>query len=193
MKTRKGEAPVVSTVLANAVDILRSRCALVGPYPFDQFAERLTVIDPPWHCARCRRGGGWEAFEWTDSDDARLQSWLTREYGVEFHFDMPRCGGSGGGKSRVCTGEGAPSMRWSGWWDRCCHLFSEYFGATGNEEYLAAISVRWLVSAVARIYDPGWAKVDTRCRFWKVRRVAEVIGVTRAWWGGFQRYAAPYR
>lgn len=161
MKTRKGEAPVVSTVLANAVDILQVDARWSDRIHFDQFAERLTVIDPPWHSRDAAAVECGKRLEWTDSDDARLQSWLTREYGVEFPISTCRAAVEVVAENHGYhpVREYLDALEWDGV-DRCCHLFSEYFGATGNEEYLAAISVRWLVSAVARIYDPG-CKVDT--------------------------------
>lgn len=152
---------VVKTTLANAIDILRHDARWTGRIRYNQFSEQLQAIEAPWHTPDAERLARGVVHEWRDEDDARLQEWLTREYGVEWNLSDCR-----NAAQLVGQANGFHPVRdyldgcvWDGV-DRCEKLFAGYFGAQGNAEYLAAISVRWLISAVARIYDPG-CKVDT--------------------------------
>src|SRR4051794_31184731 len=43
------------------------------------------------------------------------------------------------------------SLQWDG---RHRHLLPTYLGAAGND-YTEAVGIRWMMSAVARIYEPG--------------------------------------
>jgi predicted P-loop ATPase len=43
---------------------------------------------------------------------------------------------------------------------RLAHLMAKYFGATGNDKYMARVGRKWAVAAVARALNPG-CQVDT--------------------------------
>ena len=149
----------VETCLANAVDILAHDPKWIGRLTFDSFAHEALVTEPPWpdEAGKLDKEG---ARPWTDLDDERLQSWLFRAYGVEFPASTVRSA------VRIVSARGAvhpvtdylSSLTWDGV-SRCERLFGDYMGATNNEQYLKAISVRWMVSAVARVFQPG-CKVD---------------------------------
>lgn len=152
---------VVKTTLANAIDILRHDARWTDRIRYNQFSEQLQSIEAPWHTPDAERIARGHVHEWRDEDDARLQEWLTREYGVEWNLSDCRNAAQLVGQANGFhpVRDYLDSCVWDGV-DRCEMLFAGYFGARGNAEYLAAISVRWLISAVARIYDPG-CKVDT--------------------------------
>ena len=152
---------VVETTLANAIDILRNDARWTNRIRYNQFSEQLQSIDAPWHTPDAERTARGAVHDWRDEDDARLQEWLTREYAEEWNLSDCRNAAQLVGQANGFhpVRDYLDSCVWDGV-DRCESLFARYFGATGNAEYLAAVSVRWLISAVARIYEPG-CKVDT--------------------------------
>jgi predicted P-loop ATPase len=138
-------------ILANALLALRAAPALHGVAAFNEFTGEVELPQrPPW----ARASGGWSARPWTDNDDRLLAEWLQREdifvtenvagQAVEtvarerpFHPIRDFL------ESIVWDGE----RRLEGW----C---STYLGVA-DTEYARAIGRRWLISAVARVYEPG--------------------------------------
>lgn len=157
--TRTPRGDVRSTT-RNAYLLLRHDLAWEGVLALDEFALKVRKLKPPPY----ERG---EAGDWTDTDTTRTQVWLEQRYEVEFSrektFDAvgmaahdnryhpvrdylagiawdgtPRCESW----LLMALGVGARSMRQS-------HL----------AQYAARVGTMWLVSAIARVMEPG-SKVD---------------------------------
>lgn len=149
----------IETCLANAVDILVHDARWSGCLKYNAFAHEVTVSDPPWAVEAGRLDSTGDRV-WSDLDDERLQSWLFRAYGVEFSSASVRSA------VRIVANRSAvhpvtdylSGLTWDGV-PRCAGLFASYMNATNSPDYLRAISVRWMVSAVARVFEPG-CKVD---------------------------------
>jgi predicted P-loop ATPase len=147
--------------LANTMIALRSGPTLSGAVAFDEMqqdailVERLPVapggkpagLDPVPRPVR-------------DEDVSQLQEWLQ-------HQGLPRIGReivhqAVDLRSRECSfhpvRDWLDGLEWDGT-ERLNGWLQTYLGATGPQDYLAAIGRMFLISMVARIYKPG-CKVD---------------------------------
>lgn len=133
-------------ILANACDAFRNASEWANVLAFDEFSLRVVADNPtPWN-----KGG-----TWTNDDDLRACEWLHRQ-GI---FASTRVANEA---IEVISRErafhpvrdflcGLPV------WDnieRTPHWLTVCFGAP-DDAYTRAISSRWLISAVARIFQPG--------------------------------------
>jgi hypothetical protein len=133
----------------NAAVVLRHCPAFVGKIRLDE--HRLTIVcrDLPWS-----RRPGWR--DWADTDDTLLAMWC-QERGIPV-------------KPSTCAAAVAAVAEENGFhpiraylgrlpWDgtpRLDRWLITYFGADeGKAGYLAKVGAKWMISAVARIYDPG--------------------------------------
>jgi predicted P-loop ATPase len=100
---------------------------------------------------------------WSDHDATRLQAWLIREW-REYRFEpgVESCERAvdvvSRGHAYHPVRQYLDSLVWD-WQPRFAHFASTYLGAADNVYHQTA-TAWWLLSAVARIYDPG-CKVDT--------------------------------
>lgn len=147
--------------LANTMIALRSNPTLSGAVAFDEMqqdailVERLPVapsgkpagLDPVPRPVR-------------DEDVSQLQEWLQ-------HQGLPRIGReivhqAVDQRARECSfhpvRDWLDGLEWDGT-ERLNGWLQTYLGATGPQDYLAAIGRMFLISMVARIYKPG-CKVD---------------------------------
>jgi len=139
--------------LDNLVAILANDTRWAGVIAYDEFSGQVMKLQvPPYDNA--------EAGEWTDLDDVRLEYWLASNYGLRgirgdtlmkgvlltadahrFHAVRDYLQG--------LTWDGTPRLR---------DMLNAWFGA-GKTDYNAAVSLKWMVGAVARVMRPG-CKMD---------------------------------
>lgn len=151
-KNKDGDL-VLETCLTNVVEILMNDDAWAGVICFDEFRNQIvTRLQPPY-----KR----KSMQWADEDALEVKMWLERSYPIRpsiqlvceavlvaakrlaFHplRDYLDSVEDDGGESAIDT-----------WLVDC-------FGAP-DTPYTRAVGRKWLISAVARAYDPG-CKVDT--------------------------------
>jgi predicted P-loop ATPase len=134
----------------NIIIALRYASEFAGLVRFNEFSlETELTRSPPWREATA-------GAPWTETDDTRLLAWLQDEgikarsrgavadcvgVAAQYHCVHPVRGYLAG-----LTWDGKPRLRvW----------LADYLNASGPPEYLAAIGTRFLISAVARIMEPG--------------------------------------
>jgi predicted P-loop ATPase len=138
-------------ILANALHALRNAPELQGTIGFDAFALRTAMLRPaPW----IKAAGDFNRREWTETDDALLTEWLQRN-----EITVPE--GIVQRAAETIAQEHAfhpvrdylDGLKWDGT-PRLDSCLRTYFGAE-DTDYIRAVGPRWMISAVARIYDPG--------------------------------------
>jgi predicted P-loop ATPase len=140
----------VKNVVANAILILQNDAAWTGVIAFDEFAQRLVVRGRPPYAE--------EPFvtrEWRDEDDILTAAWLQRAYGLLGNAEIARQAALTVGRDHPFhpVREYLDGLTWDGV-PRLDSMLKDYFGAE-TSAYTAAVGSCWLISAVARIYDPG--------------------------------------
>jgi putative DNA primase/helicase len=135
---------------ANVDIALRHAPPVAGLVRYNAFSNKIEATrDAPW---RQIQAGS----QWSDRDDTGLMQWLQHQ-GIlirsapavsrcveavahDFAFHPVR--------------DYLKSTEWDGT-PRLSTWLSRYMGASGDEQYLAAVGRRWLISAVARVMRPG--------------------------------------
>jgi predicted P-loop ATPase len=138
-------------VLANAIAAFRHAPEWGGVLAFNEFGFGTVVLRPtPW--------GVVPKGEWTDHEDRLAAEWLQRQailVSVETAGQAVQTAARDHPFHPVKTY--LHGRRWDGV-ERADRWLSTYLGAE-DTEYSRAVGLRWLVSAVARIFRPG-AKAD---------------------------------
>lgn len=137
---------------ANVVSILTHRPEWLGVIALDEFSGRLLKRRPP---PFDRPSTG----EWGDVDDARLILWLSRQYRIEPRTEtMVRAVSCVADLNRFhLVREYLERVEWDGK-ARLPTWTSDYLG-TAATRYTMQVGQMWMISAVARIFQPG-CKVD---------------------------------
>jgi hypothetical protein len=146
------EAP--KGLLANAITAFRHSPAWDGVLAFNAFSlTTMAMKPPPWMelVAEYPR-------PWTDRDDCLAADWLQREH-IEVRPDT-----AGQAAQAVAhdheyhpVREWLADLKWDGQ-ARVATWLNRYLGVP-DDTYSRAVAEKWLVSAVARIHEPG-AKAD---------------------------------
>jgi predicted P-loop ATPase len=138
-------------VLANAIAAFRHAPEWSGVLGFNEFGFGTVVLKPaPW--------GVVPKGEWTDHDDRLAAEWLQRQ-GILVSVEVAGQGVQTAARDHPFHPVRAylQRLRWDGV-ERLDRWLSTYLG-TEDTEYSRAVGSRWLISAVARIFQPG-AKAD---------------------------------
>jgi hypothetical protein len=138
-------------VLASAIAALRHAPEWQGVLGFDEFACNSVMLGPPpW--------SGGSGQQWTDHEDRLTAEWLQR-HGILVSVDI-----AGQAVQTVSRARSFHPVRkyldqlnWDGF-ERLERWISTYLGSV-DSAYVRAVGARWLISAVARICQPG-AKAD---------------------------------
>jgi putative DNA primase/helicase len=127
-----------------------------GVLAFNEFANNVVARKaPPWHRDDAPVGGG-KPGEWEDGDDVRLVCWFQRTAGLRVSVATAL-------NALVIVArrttyhpvrEYLNGLAWDGI-QRLPTWLATYAGSTQPEAYLARVGSWFLVSAVARIYEPG--------------------------------------
>jgi putative DNA primase/helicase len=142
-------------VVENVVQILTNDIRWAGVLGFNEFSGQIVKMEPPPFEYS-------DMGEWTEIDEFRLELWLTANYRMRK--------GRANVLSKAVTlvadthkyhevRDYLNSLEWDGV-PRLASMLAAYFGAdlgpnNEREEYVASVSVKWMVGAVARIYRPG--------------------------------------
>ena len=140
--------------LANVMHVLARHPAWNGVIGYDGFAESVVKLSPP--PVRKQDAPSLTATgEWTEADSTRTAAWFAANVGFTPAVTMVD-------SAIVAIAEQHPvhpvrdwlsGLRWDRT-DRAEHLFVDYFGAP-DTAYVRAVGVRFLISAVARVFAPG--------------------------------------
>lgn len=155
-KLIKGERSPVGNE-ANVEIALRHCPELVGRLRFDEFRTQLQCRDLPWD-----KSGEWR--DWVDRDDINLAIYVQREeINIPPHRVSPVAESVGRLSGFHPVREYLDGLKWDGV-KRVDKLFLEYAKCRHSNDaqraYLMAIAICMMISAVARIMQPG-CKVDT--------------------------------
>lgn len=139
---------VPEAILYNCVRILSADKRWAGRIRYNRFSDAVMMSGTPLQPADEER-------EWTDTDDARTQVWCRLHYGVDFGVaDVQRA------VDVVSKQDGFHPIRdylETLKWDdvpRVDKFFHTYFNAE-DSPYTRGVGSRWLISAVARVMEPG--------------------------------------
>lgn len=135
-------------VLANAITALRLAPEWDGVLGFNEFSMSTVALKPPpWPM-------GVAADEWTDQEDRLTADWLQHN-GIYVSVEIAGSAVQTVARDRSFhpVRQKLDSLKWDGT-KRIDDWLSLYLGVDSNE-YTCAVGARWLISAVARIYQPG--------------------------------------
>jgi len=136
----------------NLVLILRFDERWRGRVRFDSFRQKITIDSPPW---KPHQSASRASATWTDTDVQRLKGWSLREYdldlGTNAVIDAVRTAAEG--DAYHSAADWMATLTWDGT-PRLAHWLTLYLGAD-DTEYVSAVGRWWLLSAVARAFQPG--------------------------------------
>lgn len=155
-KGRDGSLKVASNE-ANAITVLVNHEAWDGVIAFDEFRNNVCFMhEPPWHPDDAPIDGSFEGGQMlTDTDLTRLQAWFQR-------FEYMGLGVDRVGRVIHAASEKASfhpvkayldGLAWDGV-ARVARWLETYCGVI-HDPYIERVGTWWLVSAVARVMEPG--------------------------------------
>jgi len=144
----------VKPVLANAITALRGAPEWSGALAYNEFANCTVLRKPaPW-----MKPGANLQEEWTQNHDVLATEWLHHQ-GIFVSVDVT--GQAIEAVARECPFHPVRTYLKDLTWDGTSRLeswLSEYLGVDPSP-YAAAVGSRWMISAVARVFEPG-SKAD---------------------------------
>jgi predicted P-loop ATPase len=116
---------------------------------YDEFSRRQTYgVSTPW--------GGVKGESIEDVDEIRIKDWFAHEWKIEPNTNLV-----GEVISQICSinsfhpvKDYLETLEWDDE-PRLSSWLQTYLGAEGDESYLSAVGKKFLVAAVARVYEPG--------------------------------------
>ncbi|WP_437983731.1 VapE domain-containing protein [Sorangium sp. So ce117] len=158
-KLQRGKKNAVLATTANAIAILSHDPAWRGVLAWNEFTSLLTTTaPPPWDPEDMpgTQSDGW----WSDADTTRLQAWLSRRYGM--NLGEVACYRAAVVVAQQQAFHPVREFLLSPTWDGVSRVETWLITYAGAEDtpYTRAVGLWFLVSAVARIFEPG-CKVDT--------------------------------
>lgn len=138
--------------IANTMHVLSCHPSWENVIAYDAFNEQVVKLKAP--PTREQDGLGCVG-EWTDTDTARTVAWIASGVGFEPSAEHVDHAVASVAETRTFHPVRAylEALKWDGV-ARCDMLLSRYFGAE-RSDYVSAVGSRWLVSAVARVMQPG--------------------------------------
>ncbi len=143
-------------VVANALLVLRRHSSWKGCVGWDEFGQRVVLRQrPPYESGEPHVAPR----EWGDEDDIQTAAWMQSELGLLVNSEIAR-------QAVATVAHEHPfhpvrdylsGLTWDGR-PRLDEWLSAYLGAS-DSLYVRAIGARWLISGVARVFQPG-AKAD---------------------------------
>ncbi|SIN88740.1 Virulence-associated protein E [Bradyrhizobium erythrophlei] len=146
-------------LFANAIMVLRNADCWQGVLAFDEFAYRIMLVAvPPWE--QCGENAEFRSRAWTEQDDLAATHWLQTIERITVTPAVTAQAVELVARDRTYhpVRNFLSGCEWDGQ-ERLATLLSHYFGA-GQSAYTEAIGRMMMISAVARIFDPG-CQVDT--------------------------------
>lgn len=150
--TRQG--PRLAKTAANVALILQLCPLWAGRLRKDTFTETAVVRDAPWS-SHMRRTAVDEWQRWEDTDFDRLQDWIAREFSVVIDTKVVKRGVALAAErdSFSSAQDWLTGLAWDGV-RRLDSWLTTYMGATPTP-YTALVGRLWLISAAARVMQPG--------------------------------------
>ncbi|HNN60629.1 MAG TPA: VapE family protein [Leptospiraceae bacterium] len=148
------ERGAIKRNLYNVVTILQNDPRWKGLIAYDNFENQIRITrKPPWGAAEIPMEVGTDS--WTENDDARLAIDLSRTFQTEFSAHVIAAGVSVVAQTNAIhpVRTYLDSLRWDGV-PRISTFLAAYFGVV-DSPYARLVGSLWMVSAVARIYEPG--------------------------------------
>jgi predicted P-loop ATPase len=116
---------------------------------YDEFSRHQTYgLDTPW--------GGVKGASVEDVDEVKIKDWFAHNWKIEPNTNLV-----GEVIVQICASNSyhpvkdyLQSLEWDGE-PRLNRWLQTYLGAEGDEGYLSAVGKKFLVAAVARVYEPG--------------------------------------
>ena len=145
-ETKQG--PVPYPILANVLTALRFAPEWSGVLAFNEFSQQvLTQRETPWG-----KGAG---APWTDVDDSLAGEWMQREARIFVQSAMVAEAVQTVSRENSFhpVREYLERLKWDGI-PRLENFSSIYLGCE-DSEFVRAVGHRWLISAVARVFQPG--------------------------------------
>ncbi len=161
-KLSTNAAAQISPTGANVATILREDERWRGVLRYNEFRGAMeTTRQPPWHDDDAP-GTAWVAgAEWSDADDTRAANWLARTYNIVVNERVvaAEIAVAAQGASYHPLRDCLSALRWDST-PRLATWLTTYLGATEPPEaqgapYLASVGTWWMISAVARAFEPG--------------------------------------
>lgn len=145
---------------ANLMIVLRNTPQWRGVVSYDEFLQVVWLEKPvPRHDGKVPND--WRSRYWSDADLAEAVEWVQLDI---FATVSPEKVQMAVKQFAIQNGSFHPvrdylsALKWDGG-NRLGHWLETYLGAVaesdGQQEYLSVIGTKWMVSAVARIFDPG--------------------------------------
>lgn len=145
--------------LANVMHVLSLHPDWRDVLAYDEFGQCvITQRQPPMRAQDAP--AKYQVGDWTDEDSARTAAWFATEVGFEpstTHVDQ---GVGATAKKRVVhpVRDWLAALKWDDT-PRLDRLAADYLGAV-ESAYTTAVGRRWMIAAVARVFEPG-CKVDS--------------------------------
>ncbi len=138
--------------VANSMHVLSLHPEWQGVLAFDAFREMTIKLKPP---PVREQDGKSTVGEWTDADTARTQAWFATNIGFEPAPQKVENSIAAVGEkiTRHEIRDYLGSLAWDGT-ERLPGMLHRYFGVT-DSPYSRAVGARWMISAVARVMQPG--------------------------------------
>ena len=147
-QTARGEGYVGDE--RNMLLALEQAPELAGALRLDEFAGDVIISrDLPWRAGAAGR-------VWCDDDDTQLLGWLqAQDVRARAKHSVASCVSVIAGRAGFHpVREYLDGLEWDGE-PRLQIWLAEYLNAAGEPRYQAAVGRRWLISAVARVMEPG--------------------------------------
>ncbi len=144
--------------LGNAIHVMTLSLEWAGVLAFNAFDGSVVKLrEPPMRSTE--RPAGYQLGEWTDTDSSLACAWLSRVAGVHVTPAIAGRAAYAVAQQRQIhpVREYLNGLAWDGT-QRLPDFLHGYLGAESTV-YTRAVGVRWMISAVARVYEPG-CKVD---------------------------------
>jgi predicted P-loop ATPase len=139
----------VKPVLANAITALREAAEWAGVLGYNEFAHSTMQKGPPWDST-----GRDLPSDWAPNDDVLTTEWLHHQ-GIYVSVEAAGQAIEAIARERPFhpVREYLKVLAWDGT-HRLASWLPEYLGVTPSA-YAAAVGSRWMISAVARVFEPG--------------------------------------
>lgn len=139
---------VPEPILYNCVRILTADTRWANRIRYNAFSSTMVVSGVPIDKTPSER-------RWTDTDDANTQVWCRLHYGVDFHIgDVARAVDIVAKQNQFHPVlDYLNALVWDGV-PRVDTFLPKYF-STADNAYTRGVGRRWLISAVARVMEPG--------------------------------------
>ncbi|MBF0246835.1 MAG: hypothetical protein HQL36_01985 [Alphaproteobacteria bacterium] len=149
IKTKDG-AP--RAILANAIQAIQANEMWRGVLAFNEFNLKTLALKPPhWDYPIAE---DWKPRDWSDHDDIRMSEWLQHQ-GILVKKDI--AGQAVQVVAREISFHPVQAYLDGLKWDETPRLdtWLSYYLGVEDSEYVRAVGPKWMLSAVARIFEPG--------------------------------------